>query len=504
MRLARRPLGHARTVAIATNLRASSTEPDFARSASRATVGVIGPRNLGAAGRRPPRADPIGALVSRRTRMRRFLALASTFVLVVGACSSSGSNPPASTGAGASTGTGSSAAASADAGASASPAFDPASITGTATLSGWQSSDAENAALKAAVDSFGTAFPNVKADYKVIAGDYPTVMATNFASKNVPDVFYVDASFAQPWSDQGFLEPLDDYIAKSGFDMSTFFPGYQDIFKGADGKTYGIAKDGNTIGMAYNTAEVTTAPTTLEELVTAATALKGKDGLKAPMCLNPGLDRGLAFLYAQGGSIVSDDGTTNTTDSAETKAAIQWYLDLFKNGLGMTASDMGDGWCGDALGKKHAAITFEGGWLDPAMTSGFPDVKYAWGQMPTGSSGSPVTISYTAAYAIGADSKNKDQAWVLLSYLTGKDGMTKWTEGGVALPSRSDVPIPKGKEVLAGQSDFVKPGSGFMKNYADVQKAFQDAFTAQIQNKTFDAQPVVDATKAAVDAALAG
>jgi multiple sugar transport system substrate-binding protein len=191
-------------------------------------------------------------------------------------------------------------------------------------------------------------------------------------------------------------------------------------------------------------------------------------------------------------------------DTPETKAAVQWYLDLFKNGLGMTASDMGDDWCGSSLGKKHAAITFEGGWLDPAMTSTYPDVKYAWAQMPTGSSGQPVTISYTAAYAIGADSKNKDQAWVLMQYLVGKDGMTKWTEGGVALPSRSDVPTPKGKDVLVGQAQFAKPGSGFMKNYADVQKAFQDAFTKEIQDKTYNADPVIQATKAAVDSALAG
>jgi multiple sugar transport system substrate-binding protein len=433
--------------------------------------------------------------------MRRFTAMAATIVLIVGACSSTGSSQSPTTPGGstapASGGTTTSSAPSA-------AAFDPASISGTATLSGWQSSDAENKALSDTVAAFETAYPNVKVDYKVIAGDYPVVMATNFASKNVPDLFYVDASYAQPWSDQTFLEPLDDYIAKSGFDTSTFFPGYQDVFKGSDGKTYGLAKDGNTIGMAYNTAEVTTAPTTLEELVTAATALKGKAGLKAPMCLNPGLDRGLAFIYAQGGSIVSEDGATNTVDTPETKAAVQWYLDLFKNGLGMTASDMGDGWCGDALGKKHAAITFEGGWLDPAMTSGFPDVKYAWANMPTGSSGSPVTISYTAAYAIGADSKNKDQAWVLLQYLAGKDGMTKWTEGGVALPSRSDVPTPKGKEVLAGQAEFARPGSGFMKNYADVQKAFQDAFTKEIQNKSYSADAVIAATKAAVDAALAG
>jgi ABC-type glycerol-3-phosphate transport system substrate-binding protein len=170
----------------------------------------------------------------------------------------------------------------------------------------------------------------------------------------------------------------------------------------------------------------------------------------------------------------------------------------------MTASDLGDSWCGDSLGKQHAAIIFEGGWLDASMKATYPDVKYAWAQFPTGSSGSPVTISYTAAYAIGADSKNKDQAWVALQYLTGKDGMTEWTKGGVALPARKDVPPPAGTDVLVNSSQFAKPGSGFMPGYADVQKAFQDAFTAQIQKKTYDASAVVTATKAAIDKALSG
>ena len=80
--------------------------------------------------------------------------------------------------------------------------------------------------------------------------------------------------------------------------------------------------------------------------------------------------------------------------------------------------------------------------------------------------------------------------------------MTKWTAGGVALPSREDVPTPAGKDVLAKGSAYARPGSGFMVGYVDVQKAFQDAFTAQIQGKTYDAGPVVEATKAAIDKAL--
>jgi multiple sugar transport system substrate-binding protein len=170
--------------------------------------------------------------------------------------------------------------------------------------------------------------------------------------------------------------------------------------------------------------------------------------------------------------------------------------------LGQTPAQLGAGWCGEALGTKKVAMIFEGGWLDPAMTGTYPDVKYTWAEMPVGSSGKPVTIAFTVSYSIGADSKNKDQATVLLSYLAGKDGMTKWTEGGVALPSRKDVATPAGKDILTKGSEYALPGSGFMPGYVDVQKAFQDAFTAQIQNKTYDAGPVVDATKAAIAKAL--
>ena len=425
--------------------------------------------------------------------MLRTVAATLLAVILVAACSSASTPTPSPIG-------GSPGASS---GANPSTGFDPSAITGTAILSGWQSSPAEGNALTQALLGYQSAFPNVKVDYQPLGGDYAAGMAAKFASGDVPDVFYVDAGYAQQWIDQGFLAPLDDYIAESSFDTTQFFDGYASIFKGADGKTYGLPKDGNTIAMAYNTALVPTPPKTMDELVTLAQSLKGTDGLKAPLCLSQGLDRGLAFLYAQGGSLLSDDGKTEQIDTPASKAAVQWYMDLFKNGLGMSAADIGDDWCGTSLGKQHAAIIFEGGWLDPAMSSTYPDVKYAWAPMPTGTSGSPVTISYTVSYSIGADSKDKDQGWVLLSYLTGKQGMTDWTAGGVALPSRKDVPTPTGKEVLADGSAYAKPGSGFMPGYNDVQKAFQDAFLNQVQKKTFDASPVVEATKATIDKALA-
>jgi len=379
-------------------------------------------------------------------------------------------------------------------------AFDPASISGEVTLGQWESSPAEGEALKAAITAFSAAYPNIKVTQTTIPGDYRAAMVTKFGASDVPDLFYVNAEYAPEWMGQGFLLPLDDYIQRQGFDTSTFFPDYLSIFQ-QDGSTYGLPKDGNTIAMAVNTDLVPNPPTTMDELVQVATSLKGKAGLKAPMCLNPSLDRGLAFLYAQGGSLLTDDGSAEAIDTTESKTAVQWYMDLFKDGLGQTNTQLGDGWCGEALGKGDVAIAFEGGWLKGAMDA-FPDIKWQFAEMPTGSSGQKVTINYTAAYAIGADSVNKDQAWVLMQYLTGPEGMAKWTEGGIAVPSRSDVAVPAGFEIIVKGADYAQPGSGFMPGYPDVLKAFGDEFLKQVTDKTYDAGPVVDATSAKITEVL--
>ena len=154
---------------------------------------------------------------------RSVLALGASIMLIAGACSSGATPAPSSGG-----GTSAAPSAAAGGGESAAPSggFDAASISGTAKLSGWQSSDAESAALKDTITAFEAQNSKIKVDYSAARRRLPAVMAANFASGNVPDVFYVDAGYAQQWIDQGFLAPLDDYIAKSGFDTSQFFPGY--------------------------------------------------------------------------------------------------------------------------------------------------------------------------------------------------------------------------------------------------------------------------------------
>src|SRR5262249_36891736 len=291
-------------------------------------------------------------------------------------------------------------------------------------------------ALQKVLDKFQAQFPNIKVTFQPVSGDYPTAMVAKFSAHQPPDLFYVDSSVAPDWIDQGVLFPLDDWIASRGFDTSKFFPGYLDAFKGKDGKTYGLPKDGNTLALAYNPdmlskAGITAPPTTLDELT--ADSQKIKAAGETPMCLSQSLDRSLAFIYANGGGLMNADRTQDMLDEPGTAQGITYYLDLFKNGYGQSPSALSDDWCGKALGEQKVAMIFEGGWLDAFRQSTYPKVKYTWAPLPKGVD--QATLGFTVSYSIGKDSPNKDAAWVLMTYLTRQQRMTECFAGKFALPS---------------------------------------------------------------------
>ena len=90
---------------------------------------------------------------------RSLLAVISVAAFVFSACTSGGGATP---------GAASPAASTPAESASASPAFDPASISGTVVFSGWQASEEEGAALEETLAAFKTAYPNITVDYQPV------------------------------------------------------------------------------------------------------------------------------------------------------------------------------------------------------------------------------------------------------------------------------------------------------------------------------------------------
>ena len=119
--------------------------------------------------------------------------------------------------------------------------------------------------------------------------------------------------------------------------------------------------------------------------------------------------------------------------------------------------------------------------------------------MPAGPAGK-ATLAFTVSYSMGVDSPNKDASWVLISYLTGPEGMQTWTEGGIANPSRSDLQGAPGKEILIQGSEYAHPWS-FIPGFSEINDAFNNSLTAAIEG-TGTAQDVATATKTAIDSKL--
>src|SRR5438034_10783825 len=136
-------------------------------------------------------------------------------------------------------------------GGTATPSGTLGPRSGEIRISGWSSSPTEDALLTDSINAFMTANPTVKVKWEPIAQDYETVLKTNLAAGTEADVFYADIFWIDSLMKTGKLLALDDLMAKSGVKKDDFVPTLINAFS-YQGKTYGIPKDFNTLGLVYN------------------------------------------------------------------------------------------------------------------------------------------------------------------------------------------------------------------------------------------------------------
>jgi multiple sugar transport system substrate-binding protein len=358
----------------------------------------------------------------------------------------------------------------------------PSAVTGNLVFAHWASSQVETDLLKQVLAGFERKYPGINVRRRAL-DPYPDAMLAQFAARKPPDVFYVDSNVLPDWAKQGVLEPLDSWIQRYKFRTAPFFPRLLNAFK-FDGKTYGFPKDWSPLGMQTNTAMFAKAgvqvPVNWTTLRSVAQRLRNQDAVPGgrPICLSPGWDRLLAFVYQNGGAFIN--GNRAVVNSAANNQTASFYLGLLQSGLAGTPAQLGVDWCGEALGKEKAAIIFEGNWVLPYMAEQFPNVRFTTNPMVRNKQ--PGNLAFTVSYSIAKDSKNKNAAWTLLTYLTSREGMTTWTSKGLALPSRSDVRPVAGRAPLLAQAPFARPWQ-FAPGFSRVMTVAGNELTAAIEGK---------------------
>lgn len=306
-------------------------------------------------------------------------------------------------------------------------------------------------AFKSMVDEF-TALTGIEVVWDIVE-------ETNLKNKQLLDVqgagnydvMMVDAFWMSEYASKNVLIPIDTYAedpAKTPewFDYEDIMAAYRNGIAGANGVNYGIPSSGETRFIAYRTDLFEqygkTPPTTMDEFLELAQFFNGKeDGLYG---VSMRAQRGIHFasgwmslMYNFGAGFVDQttlDGSTDvvvTTNSAETKESLQFFVDLLK----CAPPDVGTYTHEEALGAFISGKTAM--WLDATALAGqITDPasstvadKVAFVPTPTGPAGDGAAL---AGWSLGIStaSKNPDQAWAFICFMASREKAEEYILAG--------------------------------------------------------------------------
>lgn len=353
-------------------------------------------------------------------------------------------------------------------------------------LSSWVSSPSETRLFEATLDDFQEKHPEVEFKYEPIPGNYSEKIQLMLGTYTAPDLFYLKGITAPSYMNFGVLRDLTPSVeADSTINESDFYPFLINAFKKND-RLYGIPKDWNPYVLFYNkalfkAAGIDTIPRNWQELEQVSRQLTkdlNGDGEtdQFGIVLEPSIDMIMPFVFQNGGHFQNPDGTLGIADEPFI-GALEYYYGLYEKGIATIPTDVGAGWNADAFGREKAAMAISGGWLLPFLKDNYPKVDYGVAFLPAGKE--KATVAFTTAYAMPKTLVNETDAWTLMSYLTGEEGMAKWTSLGLALPSRKSVVEINGFDehpvfkTFVESAEFARP---FQVQYSE--RGFEEAVVA--------------------------
>jgi sorbitol/mannitol transport system substrate-binding protein len=264
----------------------------------------------------------------------------------------------------------------------------------------------------------------------------------------------------QTYGSGGMLEPLDNYFdwfPQPYFDTKDVYQSFIDTNK-MNGVLYGLPYYSFGPGMIYRTDIFqkygVTPPKTIDELYNVLETIKqglAKDGITDvyPLTMRgaPGEEPTLdltGFVYAYGGKASWFEGNALTPEQIKaTKAQPTFNTGAFKDGFTAFV---------DLLQKYGPPGAATHTWVDmmnlyaqgkavilmPSAINGYAALVSTdnetvknnsdFAVSPVGPSGKMIQSFWTMTLSLNVDCPNKDKAWTLLTFLTGKESQTAFAE----------------------------------------------------------------------------
>jgi ABC-type glycerol-3-phosphate transport system substrate-binding protein len=282
---------------------------------------------------------------------------------------------------------------------------------------------------------------DLKVESLPTGSEYATKVLSLHMGGGIGDVVYsaIGSGSFQAFASAGALAPLDDYVKNEKFDLAQYLPNMVAALRLGDvglgsGPLYGLpllvhARD--TV-LFYNKSHLARAGVkapdgdamTFDDMLELAKKLtfKASDGRTEVYGLRESND--YQFLEWQcgarafGTNLISDDGKKAQFNTPQAKKFWQWLYDIHNTyGVAIPPSA---GSANEAFLSGNAAMVVSGGYLQYAFQQK-KDLDFGATPVPKGPSGARGSMTMGDAYAVTAQSKQKDLAWDFVKWMTNKD-----------------------------------------------------------------------------------
>lgn len=344
-------------------------------------------------------------------------------------------------------------------------------------------------------DAFEAAHPGRKVAITQYGwSSYFTKLASGFIADTGPDVFTDHVSKLGQHLDLEVLQPLDELAATKGIKDEDYLPQLAALWKGPDGRRYGVPKDWDTVAYFYNKDATAAAGVTDAELQSMTWNPDDGGALEKVLARltvdekgvrgdQPGFDKTRVKTYGLAGTDSGYGGfgqsqwspytgsigwnftdrnpwgTRFNFDDPKVQKTIDWYFGLAKKGFMAPFAVAGNNTSGIGADKQmsagNAAMALAGSFMISsyfklADPQGKP-LPIGLAPTPVGPSGKRASMFNGLADVVSKQSKNPELAGEWVAFLGSDACQDIVGDSGAVFPARPNgMTIAKQRQAAAG------------------------------------------------------
>lgn len=336
-------------------------------------------------------------------------------------------------------------------------------------LTFWNYWDGSNGqVLDRLISRFNQEHPNivVKADFTP-GGELLNKLQTGIVGKSTPDLAIADLVWMPSLARSKALVDMTSFIKANNLDLNDFYSEPL-VYGKYQGGQYSLPVSASNLALFWNKNLFKQAglnpnrgPKTWSELVTFSKQIKAKTGKLGFELYTAGGEgtswQWQVFNWQAGGDLLSKDYKTAVVNGPAGVKALQYWVDLIKNGSSAIAQP-------GAFKRGEAAMVMDGSW----MTQYFPnDVDFELGAaaMPVAAGGKPATnMGGEQLFVFNSTPEREKAALEFVKWFTSTPVQIEWDKGTGFIPVKASV------AENPGYVNYVKNTKPLLLPFIQVQK----------------------------------